>query len=305
MDPLIVLFGFGVGVLIGLTGIGGGSLMTPMLILVFGTQPVIAIGTDLAYGALTKTLGGWRHLRARSVDLRLSLWLAVGSLPGAVAGVVGIQLLRHAYGDDFEPWLMGALSFALFLAGGAIIVRALFHPSAAERERDSVPMTSRNRATAVAFGATLGVVLGLTSVGSGALVGLVLIVVFRLVPRRVVGTDVFHAAMLLWVAGLTNLAFGNVDYGLMANILVGSLPGVWLGASLLPRVPHHGLRVALGIVLFASAFGILQKAGVDVGLPVIIGVPVALGVVAWIVMRSQSRHRAAHPAPAQPQTNIP
>ena len=107
MDPLIVLFGLGVGILVGLTGIGGGSLMTPLLLLVGGYSPVVAIGTDLAYGAVTKTVGGWRHLRAGHVDLRLSWWLAAGSVPGSILGVVALSKLHDRYGEDFDPYLLG------------------------------------------------------------------------------------------------------------------------------------------------------------------------------------------------------
>jgi uncharacterized membrane protein YfcA len=296
MDPLIVLFGLGVGVLIGMTGIGGGSLMTPLLILVFGTKPVVAIGTDLAYGALTKTLGGWRHLRQGTVDLGLSLWLAVGSAPGAVTGVLAVEAIHHRYGDAFEDTLLISLACALFIVGASVLVRALFFGHLSVRERDTVPLTPRVKATAVAIGAVLGILIGLTSVGSGALIGFALILVFRLTPQRVVGTDVFHAAVLLWVAALTHVAFGNVDYGLMLNILIGSLPGVWLGTHLMSRVPTAGLRITLGIVLFASAFGILQKAGADYGLSVVIGAPIALAVLCWLIYRSRT---------PQPQTSTP
>src|ERR671914_112707 len=119
MDPLIIAFGLGVGVLIGLTGVGGGSLMTPLLLLAGGYSPVITIGTDLAYGAVTKTLGGWRHLRAGHVDLRL---------PGSLAGVVTLERLEAVHGDDFTPYLLGAVAVALLLAAGAMLYRALFRP---------------------------------------------------------------------------------------------------------------------------------------------------------------------------------
>src|SRR5215218_6253968 len=113
MDPLIVLFGLGVGILVGLTGIGGGSLMTPLLLLVGGYSPVVAIGTDLAYGAVTKTVGGWRHLHAGHVDLRLSWWLAAGSVPGSIVGVLALDRLQVAHGDAFTPYLLGAVAAAL------------------------------------------------------------------------------------------------------------------------------------------------------------------------------------------------
>ena len=115
MDPLVILFGLGVGILIGLTGIGGGSLMTPLLVLFAGVQPVVAIGTDLAYGAVTKTLGGWQHLRKGTVDLRVSMWLAFGSVPGAVVGVLLIEWLHERYGDSFDSVLLVVVACVLMV----------------------------------------------------------------------------------------------------------------------------------------------------------------------------------------------
>src|SRR3954464_1525326 len=144
MDPLVVLFGFGVGILIGLTGIGGGSLMTPLLILVIGVQPVVAIGTDLAYGAITKTVGGWRHLRSGTVDLGVSKWMAFGSVPGSIAGVALIERL------DLDVTVVLALvAAALTIVSLAVLARALF--ARAPRERAQVPLTARNKAGAVAI----------------------------------------------------------------------------------------------------------------------------------------------------------
>jgi uncharacterized protein len=292
MDPLIVVFGLGVGVLIGLTGVGGGSLMTPLLLITGGYSPVVAIGTDLAYGAITKTVGGWRHLNAGHVDLRLSWFLAAGSMPGSILGVITVNWLNAEYGEDFEPYLLGAVAVALMFASGAILYRALFRPGLVAKERESALLQRRiSKVGTIAIGATLGFVLGLTSVGSGALIGLVLILLYKLSPRRVVGTDVFHAAVLLWTAGMAHFISGNVDLGLMATILVGSLPGVWIGTALVPHVPVVGLRYTLGIVLAAASLGVLSKAGVDVHPAVIVGVPAALALFAWFVHRR-------HPVPA-------
>ena len=216
----------------------------------------MTIGTDLAYGAITKTVGGWRHLRAGHVDLRLSWWLAAGSMPGSVLGVIAVNWLHDEYGDAFEPYLLGAVAVALAFASSATLYRALFRPGLIAKERDAAVLQRRfSQVGTVAIGFVLGFVLGLTSVGSGALVGLVLILLYKLKPRRVVGTDVFHAAVLLWTAGLANLAFGNVDFGLMGTILLGSLPGVWIGTALVPYVPVVGLRYALGIILAAASLG--------------------------------------------------
>jgi uncharacterized protein len=286
IDPLVICFGLGVGLLIGLTGIGGGSLMTPLLVLFAGVQPVVAIGTDLAYGAITKTLGGWRHIRAGTVDLGVSKWLAVGSVPGSVAGVLAVNALHDRYGDSFDTTLLAIVAAALFVVAFSLLARALF---AVPRERETVALSTRTKAGAAAIGLLLGIVLGMTSVGSGALVGLALIMVFRLTPHRVVGTDVFHAALMLWAAGLAHLAVGNVDLVLMANILAGSLPGVWIGTALLPRVPAAGLRPALGCVLLGSAIGVLSKAGVDVPAWSVAGIPALVGVAVLGVYRLRSR----------------
>jgi len=292
MDPLIVFFGLGVGALIGLTGVGGGSLMTPLLLITGGYSPVVAIGTDLAYGAITKTVGGWRHLNAGHVDLRLSWFLAAGSVPGSILGVIVVNWLHSEYGDDFEPYLLGAVAIALMFAASATLYRALFRPGLIAKEREAAVLQRRiSKVGTVLIGLTLGFVLGLTSVGSGALVGLVLILLYKLSPRRVVGTDVFHAAVLLWTAGMAHFISGNVDLGLMATILVGSLPGVWIGTALVPHVPVVGLRYMLGIILAAASLGVLSKAGIEVHPGIIVGVPAALAVISWIVHRR-------HPVPA-------
>ena len=298
MDPMVIAFGLGVGVLIGLTGIGGGSLMTPLLVLFAGVPPVMAIGTDLAYGAVTKTLGGWRHWRKGTVDLGVTLWLAVGSVPGSLLGVWLLGRLHDAYGEGFEPVLLATIAGALFIVALTILGRALFMPRLVERERERVGLTPRTKGMAAALGAFLGLVVGLTSVGSGALIGLALILVFRLTPHRVVGTDVLHAAILLWAAGFAHFVSGNVDLVLMATILVGSLPGVWIGTQLITHVPAGVLRPTLGCVLLASALGVLSKAGVDVPPTVIIVVPLAVGAVAWLVQRARPRTPELEVAPA-------
>jgi len=299
VDPLVVLFGLGVGILVGLTGIGGGSLMTPLLIIVAGYSPVVAIGTDLAYGAITKTVGGWRHLRQKNVDLRLSWWLAAGSVPGALLGVLLIERLHDRWGDRFEPYLLSAVGAALFLAAFGLLFRALFRPGLIAKERDSAVLQRRvTKVGTVAIGAVLGFIVGLTSVGSGALIGLALIMLYKLRPRRVVGTDVFHAAVLLWVAALAHVAGGNVDFGLMGLTLIGSLPGVWIGTALMPRMPVVLLRYALGVILVAAALGMIAKAGADLPAAVLVGVPAALGVLCFVVHRHRNADSVAVAAPS-------
>src|SRR4029079_14781129 len=210
-----------------MTGIGGGSLMTPMLILVFGITPTTAIGTDLAYAAVTKTVGGYKHCKQRTVDMTLSAWMAMGSVPAAVFRVYVLTLLEDWLGSDFEDTVIVLLAGALRLTGTATLVRALLKRMQA-RERDTCdPMGRRHKIAAVALGVSVGFVLGVTSAGSGALIAVGLILFFRLTPQAVVGTDVFHAAILLWAAGLAHVTAGNVDFGLVGTILLGSVPGVW------------------------------------------------------------------------------
>jgi uncharacterized protein len=292
MDPLVILFGFGVGVLVGITGMGGGALMTPILILVFGSPPTTAIGTDLAYGAVTKTLGGWRHLRQGNVDLRLSSWMALGSVPSAIAGVIVLERLKHSLGASFDDTVLIAVAGALALTGVAVLAKVLLFPGSLAQEREEVDLRRGDKIGAVVLGVFVGFVLGVTSAGSGSLIAVGLIMFFRMVPRRVVGTDVFHAAILLWAAAIAHVVAGNVDFGLAGTILIGSLPGVWLGSHVMMRVPATALRAALALVLLASSLALAAKAGAAISAEVIVGAPLALGVVLWAGER-QRRRRAA------------
>jgi uncharacterized membrane protein YfcA len=285
MDPTIILFGLGVGLLVGITGMGGGSLMTPLLILVIGIKPVVAVGTDLAYGAVTKTLGGWRHFRKGTVFPRLAFWLAVGSCPGALLGVWLLDKLRDAIGSDFDTFMLVAIGGALLITGGLVLLRALAISDQAARERGAFRMQTRHKVAAVALGSSVGLVLGVTSAGSGTLIGIGLILGFRLSPHRVVGTDVAHAAVLLWVAALAHLVSGNIDFGLAGTILIGSLPGVWIGTNLATRVPRNALRAALGVVLLASALALLSKAGLELPPFVLVVVPIVLAVACFLLLR--------------------
>jgi uncharacterized protein len=300
--PLIILFGFCVGLLVGTTGVGGGSLMTPALILLIGTAPVTAIGTDLAYAAVTKTVGGWRHWRKGTVDMTIALWLAVGSVPGALGGVVVLKLLEHALGHtSFDDTLLVIVASALLVTGVAVIARALFLHVRGEREH--VQFERRHKVAAVLIGVSVGFVLGLTSAGSGALIAVGLIMVYRLSPRRVVGTDVFHAAILLWVAAIAHLISGNVDLGLAANILVGSVPGVWIGTNLAVRMPEGALRPALGIVLLAAGLALAKKAGAQYPTSVIFVGPAGVALVATALHFARARTAARTRARLRAATN--
>jgi uncharacterized membrane protein YfcA len=294
VDPALIVFGLLVGALVGLTGIGGGSLMTPLLILVFGVKPVTAVGTDLAYAAVTKTVGGYKHWRQHTVDMRLSAWMAVGSVPSALGGVYVLDILERAHGEEFDELLLTILGGALLFTGAVTLGRAWFMKALVAKERAGFEMRRSDKVAAVAIGVFVGFMLGVTSAGSGALIAVALILVFRLVPTRVVGTDVFHAAILLWAAAAAHVVSGNVDYGMAATLLIGSVPGVWVGSHWSIRLPTATLRTILGVVLTGSGLGLLAKGGAGIPAPVIAGVPAAVALlVAGSLIRARNRKREA------------
>jgi uncharacterized membrane protein YfcA len=273
MDPAIVLFGLGIGVLVGMTGMGGGSLMTPLLILIFGIQPTTAIGTDIFYSAVTKTVGGWRHFRMKTVNMELVKWLATGSVPAAVAGVAIVSVLQDHIGEDrLDSLVYAVLGGTLLMVGIITLARALILRNLID-ERDRFEVERRHKVAAVVIGATTGFVIGITSAGSGTVIAILLIAVYRLAPKKVVGTDVFHAAILLWAAGIAHWIGGNVDFVLAGNILIGSVPGVVIGAALSDRAPQGFIRTALGVVLVGSGIVTIQKGDPTVW-------PIAAGVAA-------------------------
>jgi uncharacterized membrane protein YfcA len=281
MDPAIVLFGLGIGVLVGMTGMGGGSLMTPLLILIFGIQPTTAIGTDIFYSAVTKTVGGWRHLKMKTVNMELVKWLALGSVPAAVSGVVLVSLLQDRIGEDrLDSLVYAVLGGTLLMVGIITLARALILRTLID-ERDRFDVERRHKVAAIVIGATTGFVIGITSAGSGTVIAILLIAVYRLAPKRVVGTDVFHAAILLWAAGIAHWVGGNVDFVLAANILIGSVPGVVIGAALSDRAPQGFIRTALGVVLIGSGVVTIQK-GDPLVWPIAAGVAaIGLGLVLY------------------------
>ena len=264
MDPAIVLFGLGIGVLVGMTGMGGGSLMTPLLILIFGISPTTAIGTDIFYAAVTKTVGGWRHLKLKTVNMDLVKWLALGSVPSAVGGVALVSWLQTQVGEArLEELVYAVLGGTLLMVGVITLARALILRNLID-ERDRFEVERRHKVAAIVIGATTGFVIGITSAGSGTVIAILLIAVYRLAPKKVVGTDVFHAAILLWAACIAHWVGGNVDFVLAGNILLGSIPGVVIGAALSDKAPQGFLRTALGLVLIGSGIVTVQKGDPEV-----------------------------------------
>ena len=283
MDWKLGLAGLLVGSLVGLTGMGGGSLMTPLLIFAFGFNPSVAIGTDIFHGAVFKTVGAIRHRTLGTVHARLSGWMFLASAPMSLVGVAIATWVKNRYGDDTGDVLAVILGGALVLGGlGLLAKSAIGHT-----ERPDAPflLENRHRWAAVTIGFFGGLIVGLTSVGTGVFFGLTLLVLFPLRTAIVVGTDIFHAAALLWVAGMGHFVAGNVDLGAAGWLLLGSVPGVLIGSQFTVRLPDKSLRLALSSVLVASGAKLLGVPGAN---GVVIAV-LAAGVVAvvWTLMSSR------------------
>jgi uncharacterized membrane protein YfcA len=309
MDPAIVLFGLGIGLLVGMTGMGGGSLMTPLLILIFNTQPTTAIGTDIFYSAITKMFGSWRHLRMGTVNLELVKWLSFGSVPAAVSGVALVSVLeQHVSEERLNSLVYAVLGGTLLMVGVITLTRALILRNLIE-ERESFDVETRHKAAAVAIGATTGFVIGITSAGSGTVIAILLIAVYRLSPKKVVGTDIVHAAILLSAAAVAHWFGGNIDFGLAGNILVGSIPGVIVGAALSGKAPQGFIRTALGLVLIGSGVVTIQKGDPNVW-PIAAAVAaVGLGSVLyaphWLNKRRLAQMEQEADQPGTPRRTLP
>ncbi len=246
MDVGFIVSGFGVGLLVGITGVGGGALMTPLLIFGFGIAPAVAVGTDLIFAAITKASGVWTHARQSTVDWLVVRRLASGSLPAAVLTLLLLGEI-DTHSAQAQSLITSILGVALMLTAAALLWRSRMVLS--PRKLAGIEPRSVAPAT-VATGVVLGVLVTLTSVGAGALGAAVL---FWLYPRfkavRVVGTDLAHAVPLTAVAGLGHWQMGTVDVALLGMLLVGSLPGIYLGSRLSARVPERWLRPALATLL--------------------------------------------------------
>src|SRR5579872_917952 len=261
MDLRFSLIGLIIGFLIGLTGMGGGALMTPVMILVMGVKPIIAVGTDLAYGAITKIVGGATHLRGGTVHRRTAFLLALGSVPASILGVVLTTRIRQADPQLVNNLLVHAIAWVLILVAALMIARPLL-TKLATRGTVQSPTDWRDDLYSFAgrypwllpiIGAVVGFLVGLTSVGSGTLIIVGLLFLYpRWQSRELVGTDVFHAALLVSAASAAQFAAGNVNVGMVLSLLVGSVPGVLLGSRLAVAFPERFLRFSLAGVLLVS-----------------------------------------------------
>ncbi len=248
MSVQIAVLGLVVGTFIGLSGVGAGVLMAPMLILL-GVHPSIAIGTDLAYSSVTKLVGTARNLQARLIHRPWFLWMLVGSIPGTVLGTELVRFIPRAVAEHF---LHDALAGVLIVASVAIVAKeVLAFRGLPPRSREGDLVQSRPAAV-VAAGAVVGFLVGLTSIGSGSLFMLFLLAYSSMTTREAVATDIANAAGLTFVAALLHLANGTVNLSLAANLLIGSIPGILLGGAVSQHVPARPLKVGIAVLVLAS-----------------------------------------------------
>ncbi len=254
IDWLAILSGFGIGLIVGVTGVGGGSLMTPLLISVFHLDKAIAIGTDLWFAGLTKVSGSWAHHRHGHVDYRIVALLLAGSIPASIATTAYMHMIGMS--KQADSTLSYALGIALVLTAATIIFRPVWYRVGLYLERWITP--ARQTWLTVLCGLILGVLVSLSSIGAGALGATMILMLYpRLSTVRLVGSDIAHAVPLTIVAGIGHATLGNVHWALLLELLVGSVPAIWLGARLTKILPDLFTRMALCVSLLFAARKIL------------------------------------------------
>ena len=290
IDPLLTLVCFAIGVVVGLTGMGGGALMTPVLVLFFNTPPLTAVSSDLVASAIMKPVGSFVHLRRGTVHLGLVAWLCLGSIPAAFCGVLVARWMGR--GEAIQQITRVALGIALLVAAAGLIVRAYIRLVERARQRDGRaeplpqgrPSVEVRPVPTVLVGIVGGLVVGMTSVGSGSLIIIALMTLYpRLKASQLVGTDLVQAVPLVASAAAGHILFGDFQMPLTASLLVGSIPGVWVGAHLSARAPGGLVRRALAFVLLASALKLLNASNEETGIILLLALVIA--PVTWMLVR--------------------
>jgi uncharacterized membrane protein YfcA len=290
IDYLLALAAFGIGIVVGLTGMGGGALMTPVLVLFFGIQPLAAVSSDLVASAIMKPVGSFVHLRRGTVNLGLVKWLCIGSVPGAFGGVLVARALGR--GQAVQDMIRLALGLALLLAAAGLIARAYVRLLEYARVRDGraaplpegPPRVRLRPGPTMIVGALGGLVVGLTSVGSGSLIIIALMALYpSLTANELVGTDLVQAVPLVASAALGHLLFGDFHMDITTSLLLGCIPGVWVGAHLSAKAPGGLIRRALAFVLLASALKLLDFSTKSTG--IILGLVLIIAPVLWMLVR--------------------
>jgi uncharacterized membrane protein YfcA len=281
MDLIVALAGLLVGFVVGLTGMGGGALMTPILVLLFKVEPLAAVSSDIVASMIMKPIGGGVHFKRGSVNKELVKWLVMGSIPSAFLGVV--LLKTFGQGAGLQGFVKNALGVALLVVASGLVIRPLLTRS--RKPGDSLAPMQVKKLPTLLIGVAGGLIVGLTSVGSGSLMIIMLLMLypsFKL--SELVGTDLVQAVPLVASAALGHILFGDFHFALTASILVGAIPGVFLGAQLSSRAPDHVIRPALIVVLLASSTKLLgasnQIAAITVAAAALIMVVVAISLKA-------------------------
>jgi uncharacterized membrane protein YfcA len=250
MDWLYTVSGFLVGLIVGVTGVGGGSLMTPLLVLFFGVSPATAVGTDLLYASLTKTVGGWVHSRNGTVDWKVVGLLSLGSFPAAI---LTIALLKYLALDEktLRTLVTSVLSVALLATAAALLLKDWIKKLALRDDGTVYELHHRHLpAATIATGIVVGTLVTISSIGAGVLGTVALLFLYpRMAAVKVVGTDIVHAVPLTAVAGLGHMALGTVNFVLLGSLLLGSIPGIYIGSHLSAKVPEKVLRPILATML--------------------------------------------------------
>jgi uncharacterized protein len=254
MDPTPTLFGLLVGFLVGLTGVGGGSLMTPFLVAVMGVSAPTAIGTDMVFATFTKFTGSVQHYRQQSVNLEVAIFLGLGSIPAGLLGVATLEWIEGSFdAETVKNIMITIIAFTLVLVGASLIFRN-FLPERSDAPKPGVwdgksRMSRRRRAYTVVFGALGGYLVGLTSIGSGSVMAVILLLLYPIAPAVIVGTDIAHATVLSLVVGLAHMTQGNVELSLAGSLLLGGIPGVLVGSRVAPWLPGKPLKMILAAML--------------------------------------------------------
>jgi uncharacterized membrane protein YfcA len=256
-DWLLPVYGLVVGTLVGLTGMGGGVLMTPLLVLGLGMPATAAVGTDLAYSTITKLAGAWQHWRQGTVDARVVRGLAIGSVPATLVAVATLFVLRGIDATALDRTLERFIGVMLVIAAALMLRKVWLGSRGQPAHLDSQGVYPTRRLMAI--GALGGFLVGLTSIGSGSLIIALLVVTISLSPEKLVGTDVAHALLLVGAAALAHVLFLNdVDYAIAGKLLIGSIPGVLIGSRLAVWVPRRPLQAGLAVLLLSTAVSMLR-----------------------------------------------
>ncbi|MBK1986294.1 sulfite exporter TauE/SafE family protein [Sphaerospermopsis aphanizomenoides BCCUSP55] len=265
MDYLLLpVFSFIIGIIVGLTGIGGASLITPMLIFIFHVPPSVAISSDVVAATLMKVVGGVKHWQQKTLDLEIVKWLAIGSVSGSLLGVGILHLLRSSREQNIDNLLLRLLGIMILIVTLTAFIQLLLMTFFPKVNLPALPKlnvkTNKGRFLTVILGAVLGFCVGITSVSSGSMFALVLIAFFRLDARKLVGTDITQAAILLMFTSLGHLTLGTVNWSLVFPIWLGSVPGVLIGAKLCQITPQRPLRFIIYSILIMVSWKLVAQA---------------------------------------------